>query len=76
MRYELPARNDAETPISRYEAFTAMNAVGGGFLSALGDALAKADSQNTNRIMTVWEDEIREVVGIYREQRARWEVRG
>ena len=71
MPYELPGRRRDEANITRYEAFTAMEKVGGGFMSTLGTALSKADGTNTRRIMKTWETEIREVVEIHREDQAR-----
>lgn len=55
--------------IPLHEAVDAMIEVGGGFMSALGHALIKADPGNSYRIMTTWADDIRHCHAIYKRRR-------
>lgn len=41
---------------------------GGGFMTALADALLKADSDNTNRILNTWEANIQRLYDLYVEK--------
>jgi hypothetical protein len=45
-----------------HEAYVAMKSLGGGFMSALADALVKADAVNAEKILITWNEEIRRLV--------------
>ena len=48
----------------RYYVAQAMRQ-GGGFMTALADALLKADSDNTNRILNTWRANIQRLYDLY-----------
>jgi hypothetical protein len=49
-----------------YEIIQALKFYGGGFMQALAEALARADMQNQNKILTAWENEINNIMQLHK----------
>lgn len=48
-----------------HEIIQALKFYGGGFMQALAEALARADTQNQKKILTAWENEINNIMEIH-----------